>query len=55
MIEIDMIKPALVYVCKPITEVSNLGLDTGNFPKSWIDGIIIPVYKQGNQLDANNY
>ena len=33
----------------------NIILNSGVFPKSWKDGIIIPVHKQGNKLDVNNY
>lgn len=50
-----MIKTALQYLCKSIIQVFNLTLDTGIFPKSWRDGIIISVYNQGNRLEANNY
>ena len=30
-------------------------LNTGKFPKSWKNGIIIPVHKNGSQFDPNNY
>ena len=30
-------------------------LNTGKFPKSWENGIIIPVHKNGSQFDPNNY
>ena len=33
----------------------NVILISGKFPKSLKEGIIIPVYKQGNKLDVNNY
>ena len=33
----------------------NIILNTGIIPKSWKGGIIIPVHKQRNKLDVNNY
>ena len=42
-------------MCKPVMQAFNIILNSGIFPKSWKDGIIIPVHKQGNKLDVNNY
>ena len=36
---------------KPVMQAFNIILNSGIFPKSWKDGIIIPVHK----LDINNY
>ncbi|MEW8547527.1 MAG: reverse transcriptase family protein, partial [Candidatus Thiodiazotropha sp.] len=38
-----------------LTELFNLLLDTGCFPESWADGIIIPLFKKGNVDDVSNY
>ena len=46
-----MLKTAIPFICKPI--IFNIILNSGKFPKSWKDGIIIPVYKQGNKSNVN--
>lgn len=55
MIRNEMLKLAVPYICKPITRAFNSILNSGKFPKSWRDGIIIPVHKNGSRLDVNNY
>ena len=50
-----MLKTAMQYICKPVTQAFNAIFNSCKFPKSWKDGIIIPVHKQGNKLDVNNY
>ena len=55
LIRNEMLKTAKQYICKPVTQAFNAIFNSGKFPKSWKDGIIIPVHKQGNKLDVNNY
>ena len=50
-----MIKSAIPIICKPLMQGFNVILNSGKFPKSLKDGIIISVYKQGNKSDVNNY
>ena len=50
-----MLKLAMPYICKPITQAFNSVLNCVKFPKSWGDGIIIPAHKHGSRLDVNNY
>ena len=50
-----MLKLAIPFMCKPVMQAFNIILNSGIFSKSWNDGIIIPVHKQGNKLDVNNY
>ena len=30
-------------------------LDTGDFPKEWAVGMIVPIFKEGTTADLNNY
>ena len=55
LIRNEMIKAALPHICKPVMKAFNVILNSGHFPKSWRDGIIVPVYKHGSHLDASNY
>ena len=55
MIKNEMIKSAMPYISKTVVKVFNILLNTGKFPESWTDGIIVPIYKQGNSADPNNY
>ena len=55
LIRNEMLKSAIPFICKPIMQAFNNILNSGKFPKSWKDGFIIPVYKQGKKLDVNNY
>ena len=55
MLKNEMIKAALPFLCKLIAQAFNIILNTGRFPESWKEGIIIPVHKNGSQLDPNNY
>ena len=40
---------------KPLEILFNYILDKQCFPKSWSKGVIIPVYKKGDNTDVNNY
>ena len=56
LIRNEMLKSAIIpFICKPIMQAFNIILNSGKFPKSWKDGIIIQVYKQGNTLNVDNY
>ena len=41
-------------MCKQVMQAFN-HFELCIFPKSWKDGIIIPVHKHDNKLDVNNY
>ena len=38
-----------------ITQLFNKMLETGYYPQSWCDAIIMPLYKKGNHNDVENY
>lgn len=38
-----------------ITDLFNILLDSGYFPDGWTEGIIIPLFKKGNENDVNNF
>ena len=55
MIKNEMIKSSLPFLSKLITHAFNSILNTSKFPKSWKEGIVIPLHKNGSQYDPNNY
>ena len=38
-----------------ITELFNAILESGCFPDKWAEGIIVPVFKMGDEMDVNNF
>ena len=38
-----------------LTDLFNMILNTGVFPDKWMEGIIVPLYKNGSTKDVNNY
>ena len=38
-----------------MTDLFNIILESGYFPDDWVDGIIIPLFKKGNENDVNNF
>ena len=49
----------LIYTCdilaSKITALFNVILMSGHFPKSWTEGVIIPIHKKGNKGAVDNY
>ena len=45
---IDILLP---FIC----DIFNAVLDSGVFPDSWSEGIVIPLHKKGDTNDVNNY
>ena len=41
LIRNEMLKSAIPFMCKPVMQAFNIVLNSGIFPKSWKDGIII--------------
>ena len=42
-------------ICGQLEVLFNKILNKGEFPKSWTQGIIIPLHKKGSYSDTNNY
>ena len=40
---------------KPLFNIIQFSLETGNFPSNWKRGNIVPVHKKGKKDLANNY
>ena len=55
MVKNEMIKSALPFIKHTLVKVINNLLKEGQFPVSWTEGIIIPIYKHGSFTDPNNY
>ena len=55
MIKNEMLRSALPSIKKTVAKIFNILLKSGQFPESWKEGIIVPIYKQGNSADSNNY
>ena len=50
-----LMKDAYEVLSGEIAHMLNLSLGTGEFPDSWCVGLITPLPKTGNLLDANNW
>ena len=48
---IETIDIYLPFMC----DIFNAVLDSGVFPDSWSEGIVIPLHKKGDTNDVNNY
>ena len=50
-----MINSSVNILSKGYLKVFNKILVSGSFPERWTEGIITPIYKSGNSLDASYY
>ena len=50
-----MIKDAASILAAPLTFLINLSLQTGSVPSAWKTAKVIPVFKNGNRTDTDNY
>ena len=46
---------SLEVILPATTLTLNYMLDMGNFPDSWIEGLIFPIHKSGDKKDPSNY
>ena len=56
----DDVSVCMVKICdeslvKPLFNIFQFSLETGNFPSNWKRGNIVPVHKKGNKNLINNY
>ena len=51
----EMYKYANDYVIQLLEKLFNNIFDTGRFPQSWTESIVLPLFKKGNTSDPNNY
>ena len=56
----DNVSVRMVKICdeslvKPLFDIFQFSLETGNFPSYWKRGNIVPVHKKGNKDLINNY
>jgi hypothetical protein len=51
----EYFKVSVPCIIEPLSTFFNHILDSKSFPRSWASGVIIPIYKKGNQSDPNNY
>ena len=51
----EMLKYGAFYILPCFEKLFNFVLNTGEYPSSWSDGVIIPLFKSGNPDDPNNY
>ena len=50
-----MVKICDESLVKPLFDIFQFSLETGNFPSYWKRGNIVPVHKKGNKDLINNY
>ena len=51
----EMLKYGQCYLLNSFSKLFNAVLTTGNFPKSWAKGFIVPLFKNGHKGDPSNY
>ncbi len=51
----EMLKLSSPYIIQALANLFNLILSSGDFPETWAEGLITPIYKKGDKFDPNNY
>ena len=51
----DMIKTGQGALLSPLTKIFNLILSSGQYPKAWTMGKILPLHKKGDYEDPSNF
>lgn len=55
LIESRTMKLCCEGVALPLSMIMTASFRQHTLPKSWLSGVITPIYKKGNRLDASNY
>jgi len=56
----DELNPKLLFelrneLCKPLTILFNMSIQTGAIPQDWRDACVAPLHKKGSKTKAENY
>ena len=56
----DELNPKLIFelrneLCKPLTYLFNMSIQTGVIPQDWRDAIVAPLHKKGSKNKSENY
>lgn len=51
----EMLKSSQIYLVPCFQKLLNSTLNSGNFPKIWAKGYIVPLFKSGSKDDPSNY
>ena len=54
-IQNEMIKYGQSVLIPSIKKLFNLVLESGHYPDQWSEGYVVPIFKQGDHSDPNNY
>jgi len=46
---------SIYILCSHVCDIFNIILNTGCYPGTWMEGVIIPIYKKGDKKEASNY
>ena len=54
-ISYSTLKLASTTIAKPLASIFNISLNTGAFPRAWLDTTVLPLHKKHSKLDVSNY
>ena len=54
-ISAKFLKMAAPIICKPLSHLLNLSIQSGEYPKMLKKANVTPIFKKGNKSDPNNY
>ena len=54
-LSVRLIRLALPFILKPLTDILNKAITSAIFPKQWKTAIVTPLYKGGDSHDFSNY